>query len=184
MILPILSFKKSRGFTFVEALVVVAIFTGFIVAASGVFISAYRAQVGSYQDELDEQSSMRGAFELEHVFRSSVGYQLIDSDGSTVVYDEADKVKLLAPNPSTGLMEYWEFSFLPDGTDILGRIKGSFVVKAPEVGTNYLFTSNVSLPLGRDHLFVLDDLGRVSYHWMLRGEDADLSWKGNLAIAQ
>lgn len=177
------SINNCRGFTFVESLVVVAIFTAFVAASAGVFLMAYRSQVGSYVEELDEQSNMRGAFELEHLFRSSLGFQLLPLDGTGLQPVEADRLSLLVPAFSGGSIQTWEFKFVPDGTDTSGRIKGSLQV-IPPGATAYVYSTSLSLPAGRNSLFVLDSLGRVNYSWIVRATDADLAWKGNLSAAQ
>ncbi len=181
-IMIMLFFKsRYRGFTLVESLVVLAIFTGFVAASAGVFLMAYRSQMGSYVEELDEQSNMRAAFELEYFFHSSLGFQLLPLVNEVQPL-ESDILVLLVPN-SLGDIQTWEFKFIPDGFDTLGRVKGSLNVTPPG-GNIYLYSPDLSLPAGRNNFFVMDNLGRVTYSWLVRASDADLPWQGNLSIAQ
>lgn len=180
-------FRKfsCRAYTFVEALVVVAIFTGFVVSTAGVFVMSYRAQAESYHDELAEQSNMRGAFELEHLFRTALGSEPLNAAGNVdLTLTNFNRVRLVVPHWDTGVLEHWIFSFTPSGTDSEGRTRGSFSVRAPGTSEDYVYASDVSLPLGRSSLFILDSLGRLDYHWIVRATDADLSWKGLLVTTQ
>lgn len=179
----LLRFRK--GFTFVESLVVLALFSGFMVATSGVFISAYRSQVGSYYAELDEQSNMRASMELEHLFRSSIGYKLgLDTNYGDSAPTSSNFLTLNVPDPMTGALDNWVFSFISDGTDSSGRTKGSLTISGTKISGIYSFTDSISLPVGRTNLFVLDNFGRVTYDWVLRGQYADLSWNGVLFTPQ
>ena len=182
--------QSSAGFTFVEALVVLAIFVSMIVSVSGVFLMAYRAQSQSYDLELDEQSNMRASFELENLFRASVGYELVAPSALASLYSGgispplvSSVISLMVPKLDDSATEVWGFQFVPSGTDSSGRAKGSIVITLP-TGATYVFTDRAVLPAGRSTLFELDELGRVDYHWVSPTTGSELDWWGKLSLYQ
>jgi type II secretory pathway pseudopilin PulG len=188
---PFSKMLSVGGFTFVEGLVVLAIFVSMIVSISGVFLMAYRAQAGSYNLELDEQSNMRAAFELENLFRSSVGYELVArgslaalNSGSIAPPQESSSMTMFVPALSDGDLEMWGFDFVSSGQqDAQGRDKGSIRVVLPNGGT-YVYTTSAVIPSSRTYLFQLDEYGRLNYHWISPTVDSELEWKGSLPLYQ
>lgn len=190
-----LKYFGCRAYTLIEALVVVAIFTGFVVSSAGVFLMAYRAQAGSYKDELAEQSNMRGAFELEHLFRRAYGYAPLNFLGEDdLTLTRFNGIRLSVSNGNKGELENWVFQFEPfPEQDLEDRVKGSFSVYPPGTTGSYVY-DEVYLPSGRDTFFELDDYGGIKYHWIVRGSYPEHSlegitypehsWKGILVTSQ